>query len=188
MKLIIGLGNPGKNYKDTRHNVGSNVIFALCEKFEVALKKDWFISAQSAKIVLGKEHVVLAVPQTYMNLSGIAVKALVKKHKIDLSDILIVCDDLDLDTGLIKIKTTGSASGHNGVKSIIEHLKSQEFSRLRIGIGRPKHVNADISDYVLSKFEKKEKQLIDETIKRAGECVESWIVDGQAKCMNVFNR
>lgn len=181
MKLIVGLGNPGKVYKDTRHNIGDNVICALCEKFEVTLKKEHFILAKTAKLVLEQKQVIFASPQTYMNLSGIAVCALIKKYKVKLSDILVVCDDLDLEVGKLKIKTAGSASGHNGVKSIIEHLKTQEFSRLRIGIGRPSFANADISDYVLSNFEKKDKQLLDDTIKQACECVENWIVDGQSK-------
>lgn len=186
MKLIVGLGNPGEAYAGSRHNIGFSVVKALARKYKVSLKKDFGISSLSAKVKISRQTVTLALPLTFMNLSGIAVSRLIKKNKTDLKDLLIVCDDLDLEFGRLKLRPSGSSAGHKGVQSIIDSLKSNEFSRLRIGIGRP-NKNTETADYVLSAFYNKEKEQLRETIEKALDCLESWAGKGVTETMNIFN-
>lgn len=186
MKLIVGLGNPGEAYAGSRHNMGFSVVKALARKYKVSLKKDFGISSLSAKVKISRQTVTLALPLTFMNLSGIAVSRLIKKNKTDLKDLLIVCDDLDLEFGRLKLRPSGSSAGHKGVRSIIDSLKSNEFSRLRIGIGRP-NKNTETADYVLSAFYEKEKSELRETIEKALDCMESWAGKGVTETMNIFN-
>lgn len=191
MKLIVGLGNPGDIYEGTRHNIGSQVIKALAKTYKISLKKDRYVKALSGKAKIDNQNVILALPLTFMNLSGIAVRSLLKKYRIDLprsssksnlalnegrglDNLLVILDDLDLEFGRIKLRPSGSSGGQRGLKSIIDTIGSQEFSRLRIGIGRPQpHMQA--SDYVLSPFNKKEKEKINDTINQACDCCHSWI-------------
>lgn len=205
MKLIVGLGNPGEAYAGSRHNIGFSVVKALARKYKVSLKKDFGISSLSAKVKISRQTVTLALPLTFMNLSGIAVSRLIKKNKTDLKDLLIVCDDLDLEFGRLKLRPSGSSAGHKGAQSIIDSLKSNEFSRLRIGIGRPPHQlynkykeeanwcggrphkNTETADYVLSAFYEKEKEQLRETIEKALDCLESWAGKGVTETMNIFN-
>ena len=137
-KLIVGLGNPGLIYAGSRHNVGFAVLKSLAGSLKINFKRDSSVSALVAKDKLPQKDIVLALPQTYMNLSGIAVVALLKKFKINPKDLLVVCDDLDLELGKMKIRPQGSSGGQRGIASIIERLGTQDFCRLRIGIGRPK--------------------------------------------------
>lgn len=187
MKLIIGLGNPGAHYAPSRHNIGFSVVRALGKLHKAAFKRDIGTSSLSAKIRFGGQNVLLALPLTYMNLSGNAACALLKKYKIDISDLLVVCDDLDLELSRLKIKPCGSSAGHNGMQSIIEALGSSEFSRLRLGINRPPR-NVDPAEYVLTSFSRKEKEEANQVIERAVECSESWIRKGITETMNMFNR
>lgn len=187
MKLIVGLGNPGKEYIDTRHNIGFTVIDVLSKEYGIKLKGEAGLYSLVAKGKIEGNDIVLAKPLTFMNLSGVAVKALIKRYKLDLADLLVVCDDMDLELGRLKIRPQGSSAGQKGVGSIIEYLETDNFTRLRIGIGRPGG-NIDPSRYVLSPFNKKEKQNSQEAIEKACQCCQAWITDGTAKAMNIFNR
>jgi len=186
VKLIVGLGNPGRNYTESRHNAGFSVIKALSKDYKIPLKKDTFSLSGKGKVE--GEKLILALPLTFMNLSGIAVSALIKRYKIDLENLLVVCDDLDLGLGVIKIRPDGSSGGHRGLGSIIDSLGSQEFGRLRIGIGRPLEGNIDAASFVLSPFTKREKGKMKETIGEACDCCRVWAKKGITESMNIFNR
>lgn len=187
MKLIVGLGNPGRLYKYSRHNIGFLVLERLAEDLKISLKKEADAYSSSGKGKIGGNEVILAEPLTFMNLSGSAVKALFKKYKIDLKDILVICDDMDLELGRLKIKQAGSSAGQRGLKSIIYSLGSNNFNRLRIGIGRPKE-NQDAKEYVLSSFSKAEKKTVEFIIDEACACASAWANEGITEAMNKFNK
>lgn len=187
MKLIVGLGNPGRAYKDLRHNIGFRVLKSLSKNYRIALKRSIDTYSLSGKGRIDGKEVILAQPFTFMNLSGIAVVALVKKNKLDLDNLLIICDDLDLELGRFRIRGSGSSGGHRGLKSIIDYLGSQNFSRLRIGIGRPRG-NLDAAEYVLSPFTKKENESVNSIVEKASECCLVWIREGINKAMNICNK
>lgn len=184
MKLIVGLGNPGDKYKDTRHNIGFTVARALAEG--AVFKRDSRARAFCVKISLEGQPVVLALPRTFMNLSGQAVLPLCRKFCRDLSELLVVVDDLDLELGRLKIRPNGSSGGHHGLASIIESLGSREFARLRIGLGRPQRHHSG-ADYVLSNFLKKEKGTVDQVIAKAMGCCAIWAGEGIDKAMAKYN-
>jgi len=184
VKLIVGLGNPGILYQATRHNIGFNVVKQLAQRQSASFKKDRFACALSAKIKIDNFTVLLAMPLTFMNLSGQAVSALLKKYKIGIQDALIVCDDLDLEFGRMKIKGSGSSAGHRGIQSIIENIDSRDFCRLRIGISR---LSLDAAEYVLKPFTKKERVGLVNIIDRAADCCEYWVTRGVSETMNMFN-
>jgi PTH1 family peptidyl-tRNA hydrolase len=188
VKLVVGLGNPGDIYAGSRHNIGFFAVKALSRVNKISLKKDRDTFSLSGKGKIGAQTVILAMPLTFMNLSGIAVKALLKKHKVHLDNLLVVCDDLDLEFGRQKLKPHGSSGGHRGLNSIIESVKDASFARLRIGIGRPHIQDADPREYVLSPFNKKEKEQINKILKRAVACCQAWAQEGILKSMNIFNR
>ena len=144
--------------------------------------------AMAAKTFFETEPVTLAVPLTYMNLSGAAVGPLVRYTGIPLSDLIVVYDDLDLEMGSLRVRASGSAGGHNGMRSIIAALGTDEFCRLRIGVGRPGARDADVSRDVCSSFGRKEKKLLDETIGKACSCLRAWVIEGTTRCMNNYNR
>jgi len=186
VKLIVGLGNPGLIYSGTRHNIGFQVVRFLAGSLKISFKRDSSVSSLVGKIGKTEEDLILAMPQNFMNLSGVAVKALVKKFKITPGGLLVVCDDLDLDLGRMKIRSTGSSGGQRGVKSIIEHLGSQDFNRLRIGIGRPKNPE-DAAKYVLSGFLRKELPEVLKIKEEAANCCLSWAEKGITETMNMYN-
>ncbi len=186
MKLIVGLGNPGGIYTNSRHNIGFKVVRALAKARNLTLKKDSGAPALSAKFKIDKQSVVLAMPLVFMNLSGLAVSGLLKKYKIDLYDLLVVCDDLDLEFGRLKIKQEGSSGGHRGLESIISSLGKKNFNRLRIGIDRPRP-RLETAEYVLSGFTRQEKERLLETIDKAVDCCLAWVSEGITKSMNIFN-
>ncbi len=188
MKLIVGLGNPGLWYAHSRHNIGSSIIKGLARRYKLSLKKDSSVSATSAKTDIEGRAVVIAVPLTFMNLSGNAVAALVRKYRVDLADLLVVCDDLDLEFGRLKIRPGGSSGGQRGLISIIGALKNQEFARLRVGIDRPRRTEKVVSDYVLSSFPRAQKKQLEEVTAQAIECCEMWVREGIDASMNVFNK
>ena len=187
MKLIVGLGNPGLIYAGSRHNIGFQVIKSLASSLKISLKRDSSVFASVGRAKIIEEDVILALPQTFMNLSGVAVKACFKKFKISSPEqLLVVCDDLDLDLGRMKIRSSGSSSGQRGLKSIIEHLGTQNFNRLRIGIGRPKN-SEDAAKYVLSGFLRKEKEAVWQIKEEAVSCSISWAEKGITETMNMYN-
>jgi PTH1 family peptidyl-tRNA hydrolase len=186
-KLIVGLGNPGFIYAGSRHNIGFVVLKSLAGSLKINFKRDSSVSALVAKDKLFGQDVALALPQSYMNLSGIAVAALLKKFKVDLKDLLVVCDDLDLELGKMKIRPQGSSGGQRGIDSIIDHLGTREFCRLRIGIGRPKSPQ-DAANYVLSGFLRKEKAAVRQIEEDAVSCCMNWVEKGIVQTMNIFNK
>ena len=189
MKLIIGLGNPGREYSSTRHNIGFAVLGALARKHSINFDK------RCCRSRVGEGYikcltVAVAKPQTYMNLSGDAVAALMRRYKVKVSDILIIHDDLDLPLGRIRIRAEGSAGGHNGLKSIIAAVGTTELARLKIGIGRPENEDEsriDIVDHVLSGFDPAERQITADAVTKAVEAIETVISDGLKIAMNRFN-
>lgn len=187
MKLIVGLGNPGREYRDTRHNVGFMVIDELARRHQLALAMapsqvpETFVAKK-----YGAEPVLVAKPLTFMNRSGDAVAALARYYDIAAADLLVVVDEAALPFGRLRARARGSAGGHNGLKSVIERLGTQEFPRLRLGVGRG-DARRDLADHVLSKFEPGERAELDAFITRAAEAAEMFAVEGIAKVMNKYN-
>ena len=190
MKLIIGLGNPGTEYKWTRHNVGFEAIDKLAYDFNIQVNKNKYKSIYGEGLIFG-EKVLLIKPLTYMNLSGECVRDFLAFYKdLELQDILVICDDINLDIGEIRIRKKGSAGGQNGLKNIIYQLGNENFPRLRIGVGQ-KPENYNLADYVLSKFTKDEDEKIIEGITKATDAIEIFIKDkekGLDNAMNKFNK
>lgn len=164
MKLIVGLGNPGKEYEQTRHNAGFMVMDALADDLGVSINQVKFKGLYTKTKIKG-EDVVLLKPTTYMNLSGEAVGEVMRFFKIDVEDLLVIYDDLDLPTGKLRIRDKGSAGGHNGIKSIIQHVGTQNFKRIRVGIDKSSII--PVVDYVLGKFTSEEMVALNEGIKKA---------------------
>lgn len=184
MRLIIGLGNPGKEYDKTRHNCGFMVIDALQKRLQVECNQNKF-QGLYVKTKYQGQDVILLKPQTYMNNSGESVQQIMSFFKIAVDDILVIYDDLDMPVGKLRLRTSGSAGGHNGIKSIINHVGSQECKRIRVGIDR--HPYQKVVDYVLSKFSKEEVPLIEEGIEKATDAVLMYLEKDFVAAMNAFN-
>ena len=184
MKIIVGLGNPGLKYKNTRHNIGFNVIDEIAKKHKCPIKKKAYGGAYGIAKIFG-DQVLLFKPLTYMNLSGEAVASVCASKLEDRENLLVVTDDADLDLGVLRIKRKGSSGGHNGLKSIIENMGS-EFARLRIGVGRSEF-DAELASHVLSLFSRKDSGTLNQTMEKAVECVETWLKTGIKEAMNQFN-
>lgn len=182
--LIVGLGNPGNNYADTRHNLGFMAADNFAARSEIKFSKKGYGALRGEGSFLSRK-IIVAKPQTYMNLSGNSVLALLKKYSLKPSDILVVCDDFSLPIGKIRLRARGSSGSHNGLASIIENIGT-EFWRLRVGIGTPPPYK-DSADYVLERFTKAEKELIEPVILQATEAVEVFIEEGPEKAMSRFN-
>ena len=187
MKLIVGLGNPGMRYARTRHNVGFDAVDLLAQRqgwrFDAMRSK-----AQIASGTVGAEKVLLAKPQTYMNESGAAVGELVRFYKLDPApDLLVICDDLDLPLARLRLRTRGAAGGQHGLESIIAHLSTNVFARLKIGIGRPAHGRAENVDFLLSQPRGDERIELDSAIERAADAALVWLTDGPESAMNRYN-
>jgi PTH1 family peptidyl-tRNA hydrolase len=186
VKLVVGLGNPGKEYTHSRHNIGFLVINQLARSHDIALTKRKFKSRwETGKI--SRHKVILAKPHTYMNLSGEAVNAITRFYKIVPKDIIVVHDDIDIDFGHLKIKTRGGSGGHRGIDSIITLLKEDKFVRVRVGVGRPTS-DIDPSDFVLKQFNEREKKDLKEVITKAQKCIETILKQGPESAMNIFHR
>ena len=186
MKLVVGLGNPGKKYERTRHNLGFLVIDRIATQNEVAVKKK-LCDASVGEWSSDGEKVLLVKPQTYMNRSGAAVMGLLREFRASPEDLVVIYDDLDLPFGRIRIRPKGSAGGHRGVRSVIESVAGAPFYRLRIGIGRsPVGVNPE--DYVLERFDSQEVGELDDIISRAAEAVVTLVKEGGQRAMERFNR
>ncbi len=186
MFLVVGLGNPGPEYAKTRHNVGFMLIDELSARLKVAVTKPLFKSLTGMAEVAG-EKVVLAKPQTYMNLSGNSVAALMNWFKLPLSSLVVVYDDIDLPLGKIRIRAGGGHGGHKGMESIIKQMGSDNFARVKIGVGRPSNPGYDVADWVLGRFGEEDEKLIREALERAAGAVITIITNGPEAAMNSFN-
>lgn len=185
MYIIAGLGNPGGKYDNTRHNVGFQVIDILADRMGILVEEKKH-KALCGRGMLEGQKVVLLKPQTFMNLSGESVRAAADFYKAGPEDVLVVYDDISLEPGQLRIRTKGSAGGHNGIKNIIAHLGTQEFPRVKVGIGeKPKGM--DLADYVLSRFSKGEQELMDQAFKEAADAAAVILGQGIEAAMNQFN-
>lgn len=185
MYLIVGLGNPEDKYSNTRHNMGFDVINKLSKECDIKVSKSKFDAFYGMGEINGKK-VILAKPQTYMNLSGNCVKEFVDFYKVDSENVLVIYDDMDIEPGTIKIRKKGSAGGHNGMKSIIQMLRTEEFPRIRIGIGRPEH-NGDEINYVIGAIPDEEIPKLEEGTENAKEAIIEILKNGIDSAMNKFN-
>lgn len=183
MKVIVGLGNPGRKYSETRHNIGFKVLEELARRHGVQKEESRF-DAIIGHISLNGHKVLLVKPLTYMNLSGKAVQPLLHWYKAELSNLIVVYDDMDLPVGTLRLRAEGGSGGHKGLTNIIERLASREFARLRLGIGRP---DGEAIDWVLGTFGPEEKEIVAEMVTRAADALECWNAQGIVKAMNEYN-
>jgi peptidyl-tRNA hydrolase, PTH1 family len=186
MKLVVGLGNPGSEYRDTRHNVGFLVIDEVARRWRVSDQWREKFGALHVKTTVGGEAVIVAKPLTFMNRSGQAVAGLEGFYQIDPADVLVVTDDVALPLGRLRARPEGGAGGHNGLKSVIEHLGTQAFARMRVGVGRGDN-RRDLADYVLGRFEAGERETVSAAVLRAADATEMFVAEGIERVMNVFN-
>ena len=186
MKLIVGLGNPGTTYAKTRHNIGFELIDALAKAHGIALtnRRDRAVTGRG---MIAGQAVMLVKPQTYMNLSGDAVSAIAAKEGIERSNILVICDDINLPPGRMRLRSTGSAGGQNGLKDLIAKLEGEDFPRLRIGVGAPPAAGGEQVNWVLSKFSPADRKLMDEVLIAAMGAAELWLSEGTLAAANRFN-
>lgn len=184
--LVVGLGNPGPKYDWTRHNMGFLVIDELAEREKIPVQKLKF-KALTNTAVIGDQSVLLMKPTTYMNLSGEAVGQAARFYKIPPERILVISDDVALPQGKLRIRRTGSAGGHNGLKNIIAHLGSEGFPRIKVGVGGKPHPDSDMADWVLGKFTGQDKKTMEEAIQRAADAVEVLLKAGVDQAMSKFN-
>ena len=189
MKLICGLGNPGREYERHRHNIGFMVVEALLPRARGELNQEKF-QARVGQGTLGGERILFVEPQTYMNLSGRSLAEAARFYKVAVEDILVIHDELDLPFGRLQLKAGGGTGGHNGLKSSVQSLGADGFIRLRFGIGKPEGPNAKerVAGYVLSNFDDGERRQLEEFIGRASDMAETWAREGLATAMNRFNR
>lgn len=187
MYLVVGLGNPGRQYEATRHNMGFDTVDYLVEEYKV-LQGGVKFNAMYGKTVIGGEKVILMKPLSFMNLSGGPVRDMVNYFKIDPeTELIVIYDDIDLDPGQLRIRKQGSAGGHNGIKDIIRQLGTEKFLRIKVGVGaKPK--GWDLADYVLGRFSTEDRKIVDEAIARAGKAVDIMISQGPDAAMNEFNK
>lgn len=186
MYVVVGLGNPGKDYTNTRHNVGFDTIDILGKRNGIEINKIKFKSVYGEGFI-GREKVILVKPQTYMNNSGVALREISQFYKLPIENIIVIVDDIDIDFASIRIRSKGSAGSHNGLKSIVYHLQDDRFPRIKIGIGKKQHKEQDLADFVLSRFSKDEILDIESSILTAAEAAECMIQYGIDKAMNQFN-
>ena len=185
--LIAGLGNPGAEYAGTRHNVGFMAVaqFAVC--LHAAWKTEERFQVRLARADIEGRKLLLGQPQTFMNSSGASIRALADYFKVPLSRLLVVVDDADLSLGEIRLRARGSSGGHHGLESVEEHVGTRSFARLRIGIGRRTDGVREITDYVLGKFQREERKLLETVLERVVRQIECWVTDGIQRAMNEFN-
>lgn len=185
MYLIVGLGNPEEEYSKTRHNMGFNTINKLSQQYNIDVKQNKFQALYGSGII-EKEKVILLKPQTYMNLSGNSVKEVVDFYKIEKEKILVIYDDMDIEPGKIKIRKKGSSGGHNGIKSIIQMIGTEDFTRIRVGIGRPMHKGDEIN-YVIGAIPEVELKKLEEGTEKAQKAVDEILKNGVDSAMNKYN-
>lgn len=186
MYIIVGLGNPGAKYSATRHNIGFRVIDALSERFQIPLNQKKHKAVFGSGFIEGQK-VILAQPQTFMNLSGESVRELADFYKVPETDIIVIYDDISLDVGQLRLRKKGSAGGHNGIKNIIAQLGSQEFPRIKVGVGE-KPAGWDLVDHVLGAFPKEQHDLVEDSISRAADACACLINEGIEAAMNQYNK
>jgi len=187
MKLIVGLGNPGREYEKTRHNLGFMAVQRLAGKLDAEFKKCRYASALTAEVREDGQKIVLALPQTFMNNSGDAVRDIMKFDNVALEDVLVVCDDLRLDVGKLKLRLEGSDAGHNGLKSIAAHLGTEAYARLKMGVGMPKSPDVQV-DFVLGTFSAAEAKLLGDVLESACDCCRLWLTGDMARAMTLYNK
>jgi len=184
MWLVVGLGNPGRRYRGTRHNVGWEVVDRLSARWDLPVSREEEEALVGRGEIAGQE-VLLAKPLTYMNRSGEAVRGLVRRYGVQPQEVLVIYDDVDLPVGAIRIRPRGSSGGHHGMASVLEALGTSEIPRVRVGIGRPR---GETAEYVLSRFSSEERPLIEEAMERAADAVEAILREGTEAAMNRYNR
>jgi len=184
--IVVGLGNPGDKYENTRHNAGFLVMDELARRGNFSIQKVKH-KALTNTAVIGGQGVLVMKPTTYMNLSGEAVGDAARFYKIPADHVLVISDDTDLPVGKLRIRKNGSAGGHNGLKSIIQHLGTDQFPRLKVGVGGKPHPDYDMADWVLGKLQGEDKKTMDAAVKRAADAIECLLKDGADKAMNKFN-
>ena len=184
--IVVGLGNPGDKYENTRHNAGFLVVDELARRGNFAVRKVKH-KALTETAVIGGQGVLVMKPTTYMNLSGEAVGDAARFYKIPADHVLVISDDTDLPVGKLRIRKSGSAGGHNGLKSIIQHLGGDKFPRLKVGVGGKPHPDYDMADWVLGKLQGEDKKVFDEAVKKAADAIECLLKEGADKAMNKFN-
>ena len=187
MKLIVGLGNPGKEYSLTRHNAGFMVVEELAGLHSVKFRVNKRFKALTGEGLIGGERSYLAMPQTFMNLSGHSVRLIVNWLKVDLEDILLIIDDIALPFGSMRIRPKGTHAGHKGLRSVIDCMGTDEFSRMRIGIAGSRTIR-DRSRYVLDRFTKREQKALPDILQRSSQACEYWVREGVAAAMNRYNK
>ena len=184
--LLVCLGNPGKEYANTRHNIGFLAADALEKRTGVKFNKLKY-RALTGEVTLGGQRVLVVKPQTYMNLSGEAVKLAGGFYKIPPERVLVISDEVSLAPGKIRVRRSGSAGGHNGLKNIIAHLGTDQFPRIRLGVGQKPHPDYDMADWVLGHFQGEDKKAMDAAVKRAADAIECLLKEGPDRAMNKFN-
>ena len=185
MKVLVGLGNPGKKYEGTRHNVGFEVVAELAYRHGATKPKLKF-EAEIAEVALAGQKLLLVAPQTYMNASGRSVRQLADFYQIAANDLLVACDDINLKLGQLRIRRSGSSGGQKGLENIIQHMGTQGVPRLRIGVDKPAP-GRDSAEYVLERFRKSELATIDTAVRRAADAVATWVAEGLDQTMNRYN-
>ncbi len=188
VKLVVALGNPGRGYERTRHNVGQRVLSNLVKRSKLKFRVHKKLNFKHSELMIGNEQLILAETGCFMNVSGEAVWALIKHFNVEGErDILILVDDVHIPLGTLRFRKRGSSGGHNGLKSIINQLGTEEFARLRIGVGKPDTDSRDLKDYVLGRFTKNEELVLSDVLTRACDCILSWAQEPPEKVMNKFN-
>jgi len=187
MRLIFGLGNPGILYQKTRHNIGRSIVEKLARQLKIKFKKDNTVLCGWAKTNYKGQEIIVAFPLVFMNVCGESLYRLTNKFQIPKENIMVICDDLDLELGKLRIRAKGGDGGHKGLRSIINFLQSNDFCRLRIGIGRDPD-KEKIKDFVLSTFNREENEIINEAKQKAVECCLVWLAEGVIPAMNKFNK
>lgn len=185
MKLLVGLGNPGKKYERTRHNVGFDVVAEIAMRHGAAKPRNRF-EGELSEVLIGTERLLLLLPQTFMNHSGRSVRQVVDFFHLAPADVLVVCDDINLPLGKLRIRKTGSSGGQKGLASILQHLGTEDVPRLRVGIDPPPQ-GRDAADYVLDRFTKAEGAEMASAVQRAADAVETWLSEGVEATMNQYN-
>ncbi|RPI87680.1 MAG: aminoacyl-tRNA hydrolase [Planctomycetaceae bacterium] len=185
MKALVGLGNPGKKYEGTRHNIGFDLLAEIGKRWKATRPRDKFDSLL-AEALVGSERLLLVAPQTFMNHSGRSVRQVHDFYQLTAADFLIACDDINLPLGKLRLRKSGSSGGQKGLQNILQHLATEDVARLRIGVGRPPG-ERDAADYVLERFHKSELTAVDASVTAAANAVECWLREGIDAAMNQFN-